>query len=115
MTYYTKESKKWLASLQELRLINVELKNKLSEAINRQVSIGFIEKVEYFHQLFIEKDQIIDILRHDINVLVSSKGPLTNKHQLQYNALENDIVQLSNELYQLKASFSDFLVTCKTN
>jgi len=113
--YYIKESKKWLTSLNDLRGENIHLKNQLSEAVSREVSPDFVEEVERFQQLFVEKDQIIDLLRYDINILLYSKDPITDTEERQYQVLEKDIEQLAHEFHQMRASFSSFLAVGKDN
>jgi len=112
--YYITESKKWLTSLHELRGENIRLKDQLSEAISRDVSPDFIDTVERFQQLFLEKDQIIDLLRHDIKVLLYSKEPITDSEERQYIVIEKDIEQLTDDFHKMKTSFGDFLGMSKT-
>lgn len=111
-TYYIKESRKWLTTLNELRVENVRLKNQLSEAVSRKVSLDFVEEAERFQQCFVEKDQVIDLLRHDINTLMyelSEQEIITDAAERQCVILEKDTAQLIFEFRQMKISFNDFL------
>jgi len=107
--YYVKESRKWLTALNELRTENIRLKNQLSEAISHEVGLDFVEEAERFQQRFVEKDQVIDLLRHDINILQHANEPMTQAEERQYIVLEKDMEQLINEFRQMQASFINFL------
>ena len=107
--YYIKESRKWLNALNELRMENIRLKNELSEAVSHEVSLDFVEEAELFQQRFVEKDQVIDLLRHDINILLHTYEPITVAEERQYIVLEKDMEQLIHEFRQMKISFRGFL------
>jgi len=102
------ENGNWLNALNELRVENIRLKDQLSAAISQDVSHEFVEKAEQFQQRFVEKDQVIDLLRHDIIMLHTVKSN-ADTHQRQFTVLEKDMKQLIHEFYQMKTSFASFI------
>lgn len=111
-TQYIKESNGWLRALNELRIENTRLKDRLSEAISGNVSLDFVEQAEHFQQRFIESDQVVDLLRHDVNAflykLTEQKMKGVAEHQCV--TLAKDIEQLIFEFNKMKISFMNFLV-----
>jgi hypothetical protein len=67
--YYLKETIKWLAMLNELKAANTRFKNKLSEAIRGNVTLSVLEEAELLLQRFVEKDLVLELLRHEINMV----------------------------------------------
>lgn len=109
--YFADESKKWLTVLNELRTENIRLKELLSAAIRNDVSLDFVARAEQFQERFVDKDQLIDLLRHDINTArygLSAAG-MTQTEQRQYKILGKDIRQLVEEFRKMEQSFADFL------
>lgn len=113
--YYTRESRKWQAVLTELRTENIQLKEQLSQAISQEVSAAFVEEAEQFQQRFLERDQVIDLLRHDINTLQQkiSGHTTTGGEDRQFTLMEKDMEKLICEFHQMKVSFSRFLAANK--
>ncbi|HEY0297786.1 MAG TPA: hypothetical protein VGB84_01065 [Arachidicoccus sp.] len=113
--WFRAEAKKWLVILEKIKQENIILKNRLANAVKQEVSKVFIEEAEQFQQRFIEKDQIVDLLRHDINVLLSSGSyshKTTDNGNLQKykEQMEKDIHKSLAEFEQLKTSFETYLV-----
>ncbi len=106
------ESRKWLTILNELKSENAHLKNELSEMIKGRINIRFIEQAEWFQQHFVEKDQVIDLLRHEIRVLPNNlSGPkiISDEEIRQFTMLKKDIEHLTYQFQQMKASFKELL------
>jgi hypothetical protein len=111
-----KECRKWQSALNDLRTRNVQLKEQLSQAIHGEVSLSFVEQAEFFQQQFVEKDQIIDLLRHDINSMLSkiSENEMICNEIPQYNILQKDIAKLIDEFQQMEMYFSRFTTVNKS-
>ena len=109
--YCVKECRKWLTVLNELRIENVQLKEQLSEAISHEVSLALVEKAEQFQQQFVEKDQIIDLLRHDINTMLEKlhERTITRTEENQYAIMQEDMTKLIREFHQIAVTFYQFL------
>lgn len=106
-----KEDRNWLTILSELKMDNVQLKNRLSKAISGRVSSDFIEKAELFQQQFVEKDLVIDLLRRDFILLreeIAGKG-MTEVMGAQHTILEKAATQLQFEFQKMKWAFLNVL------
>lgn len=112
-----KNCRKWLTNLNELRTENIRLKEQLSGAINQDVTLKFVEQAEQFQQHFLEKDQIIDLLRHDIKTMLDklSEHAVTRIEEQQYEVLGKDISKLIYEYHQIAESFYQFLAKNSSN
>ena len=113
--HYIRESKEWLSVLSELRTENIRLKELLSEAISHEVSFQFVDQAEEFQQLFVEKDQVLDLLRYEIIMLLSrlSGGEMTATDERQCAVLEKDMEQFILEFRQMEHAFCSFLTANK--
>ncbi len=98
----------WQAVLEEVKLENNSLKNLLAEAISKNVSRKFVEQAEIFQQKFVDKDQVLDLLRHDISSLLKNRG-ITLKSGSQLKTLGRDIIRIQSELRHLKSAFYQYL------
>lgn len=75
----------WQAVLEEVKLENVRLKNLFASAISKNVSRKFVEQAEIFQQKFLDKDQVFDLLHHDISSLQTDKKELCQKADCRSN------------------------------
>jgi hypothetical protein len=98
----------WQTVLEEVRLENIRLKNLLAEAISKNVSRQFVEQAEIFQQKFLDKDQVIDLLRHEISSLLTGNVDVL-KNGSQINSMEKDISRLQAETGLLKTIFYQYL------
>jgi hypothetical protein len=99
-------------ALNELRAENIILKDQLSDAVRGEVSVAFVQTAEGFQQRFIEKDMVIDLLRHDLNKLqdgLSAGEWVPGEAQRQCTVLDKNVQHLIHEFRQMKASFLKFL------
>lgn len=108
-----KECRKWQTVLNELRTRNVQLKEQLSQAVNGDVSLSFVEQAELFQQKFVEKDQILELLRHDVKAMLDklSEHPTNGAADRQYTMLKKDMVKLMDEFHHMEISFSQFVTS----
>lgn len=110
-----KECRKWQTVLNELRTRNVQLKEQLSQAINGEVSLSFVEHAEFFQQKFVEKDQILELLRYDVKAMLDklSEHLIADAAERQYTILKEDIAKLIDEFHRMEISFSQFVTSNK--
>ena len=109
------ELRQWLDELNSLRTDNIRLKDALSKAVCKDVHSSFVEQAERFQQHFVEKDQIMDILRQDINKLMVriTTGKITDADLHQHTSLKKDMQQLSEAFRNMKMAFAKFLASEK--
>ena len=100
------ELKEWQTQLEQLRLENNKLKNLLAKAISKEVSASFVEAAEAYQQKFIDKDQVVDLIRHELASLISAADSnALSEQSRQYVKLKMDIQRFVKEYNQLKSSF----------
>lgn len=106
--------RKWQAVLDMLRQENNLLKSRLTHYLQQDISKAFLETAEYFHQRFLFKDQLMELLRHDITDLWQEiKTPvqaLKHPHwETRYQTLEKDMDKLQTEFTLMKEAFDAHL------
>jgi len=63
------ESDTWKRYLQFIQQENNYLKNRLSQALQKDTDHTFLERAEYFQNKFINEDDTVNMLRQDIHEL----------------------------------------------
>ncbi|PZF74863.1 hypothetical protein [Taibaiella soli] len=103
--------------LEELGNRNIRLKEELSEAVRREVNAAFVEKAERFQQSFLEKDQIIALLRHDARILIEKLklDIATDADLVQCTRLKADVRRLASNASENTLSFQSFLANEPAN
>ena len=117
--YYQKKVINGLCQLDYIRQQNVQLKDQLSVLLQLEISSLQIQAAERFHQKFIENDQIVELLRYEINTLFIqpkryqkvTKGDSVHK---KFQMIHSDIQNIKKEFLQLKAHFCHFKSTIDT-
>lgn len=104
------EQSSWLKVLEELRNENVQLKNHLAEIVKGEVSTDLLQKAELFQGLFLNKDVVIALLRHDIAKQISACAVEdlngTTTHVLkEQDKLRGDIAKMQQEFIVMKSDF----------
>lgn len=113
--WYKTEAKNGLSILDCIMQENIILKNRLSNAVQQEVSKAYIERAENFQQRFIEKDQIVELLRHEINTLLMSHYNHSHSQEeinlvrKRFLLLKRDIQKVKDEFDFLKSSFEEYL------
>lgn len=103
--------KKWLILLNELRQDNIDLKNKLSETLQkRDANRSFVENADRYQQNILIKDQVFDLFRHDLTVLIAKLKTLS-KIEKETLVLERDINKITEDFFKMKAALEDYLTT----
>lgn len=99
--------KGWQAQLDQLRFANNKLRDCLAKAISREVSTALLEEAEHFNQKFIDMDQIIELMRHEINGLSHYGGEaMTEQEGILLLQFKKDMERCENEFYNLGRSFT---------
>jgi hypothetical protein len=124
---FREEREIWKHLLGILSQENVSLKTGLSELLIRQpVKSAFLEVAEHYQNIFLQKDQIISLIRKDIAELddqsVSSKCKDENalqevmfkqkKLQKELTILESSFINMKNQFTNIELFFSssEFLI-----
>jgi len=113
---YHHENKTWSRLLEFFKQENTYLKNRLAEVLDQRTDKEFLALAEQFQNKFILKDEFIDELRHDINVLdMDLRGKddnlLDNMLIKKQEKLRNELEYFEKDFYQLKNEFNNYLAS----
>ena len=111
------ESNMWKRKLADLLLENAYLKNRLAEKLNEGYTTrNFLELAEQYLNRFIRKDEIINLIRHDITVydklLTNSRyknNTLLEKLEQKNDRMRRELQMLDTKFNILKTQFDNFL------
>lgn len=92
-----------LKILEQLKLANIQLKQRLTNALKLDTSKGFLETAEYLQQQLLQNDQALALLHHDLVMLYQQHKP----NPLNMETLEQDLQKMKQELDQLSEVCSD--------
>ena len=111
---YHHENKTWSRLLEFFKQENTFLKTRLSEVVDHSTDKDFLALAEQFQNKFIIKDEIIDELRHDINLqsvdLINRNDSLVdNKIIKRQEKLRNEMEYFEKDFIQLKNEFNKYL------
>jgi hypothetical protein len=114
---FVKESDEWKRTLTLLLQENSFLKLHLADILNgKEFSPDFLETVELYQSRFIQKDEIINLLRHEVAELdtmlkqeVYEDGKILNEAVQKLRHLHTQIKFLETEFNKLKFQFSKYL------
>lgn len=100
-----------LFELAYLKQENTNLKNGLSRALRDKVAGSFVEKAEEFQQMFINKDQVIDLFRHEVSTLMIAGPPETRngQHSEKVVEMQQEIEVLISCFFEMRAAFEKYL------
>lgn len=108
------ENKTWIRLLEFFKQENAFLKNRLAEVVDHRTDKEFLALAEQFQNKFVLKDEYIDELRHDINMmnqnLADTNGSITNSGLIkQQEKLRNEIEYFEKDFTNLKNEFNKYL------
>lgn len=115
------ETTQWNSLLEHYRIENTILKNRLALLLDKDISENKLSAAEHFQNEFLRRDQIINILKHDINKQVkilkeeySQNNTLFNKESIaNLYSLRNHIYSFENEFNQQLEEFQLFISSIK--
>ena len=108
------EIAEWLIILTGLEKQNVAMKIRISLAVQNTLNRDFVDLAEYFQQLFINYDQMIRLLRHDIQDFLIQIGgaeelPDTCIPRQHFDSLKNEMMKSVFEFNKTRISIDDLL------
>ncbi len=113
---YHHENKTWSRLLEFFKQENTYLKNRLAEVLDHKTDKEFLALAEQFQNKFIMKDEFIDELRHDINIL--DRDILEKQNSLldiklikKQEKLRNEMEYFEKDFYLLKNEFNKYLAS----
>jgi hypothetical protein len=109
-TLEVEKIKVWQGQIDYLRVANNKLRDRLATAIIKDVDIAFLEQAEHFNHKFMEMDQIIELMRHEIAGLsVTAAHTASGKTSVSFLRLRQDMERCEKEFHILEQSFLSHL------
>lgn len=93
----------YLKVLEQLKLENIQLKQRLASALKLDTTKDFLERAEYLQLQFLQNDQALALLHHELVMLYQQYKP----NQIQMETLEQDLSRMKQELDHMKVLCSD--------
>lgn len=113
--YAIRESvNRWQSVLAQLRIENIRMKYELSGIIRKDIDADLLEKAESFQQRFLQKDQLMDLLRLDLNQLLRQLDTAENVPP-SYLQIRQDMEKLIQEFNTLSNYFCTFAMATEAN
>ncbi len=111
------EIETWLRVIDFLSAENVNLKNRLSEVIQNDVSIEILEQIENYQNNFLTKDTVLALLAKDIKEFKRAleKEDLNDRDYVNklfgtQSKLRDDVGKTEKEFINLRSGFNKFLL-----
>lgn len=114
---FARESEEWKRTLTFLLQENSFLKLRLADILSgKESSADFLEAAEMYQSRFIQKDEIIKLLLHDVSNLddlltrkIYEDGMLVKRVAYKQNHLRMQVRFLETEFNNLKLQFNNYL------
>lgn len=111
---YLHETKTWNRLLEFIKQENTFLKNRLAAVLDNKTDKDFLALAEQFQNRFIINDELIDELRHDINL---QEGGFTKKDNTacdhktirKQDKFRNEMEYFEKNFLSLKNEFNKYL------
>jgi hypothetical protein len=116
LSQYRYECDTWKRYLQFIQQENNYLKTRLSQVLQHDTDIDFLERAEIFQNKFLSEDETVHLLRqdvHDIENLLQGKNddkPVTPELQKKFRKLSRDMETVERQFHKLKYDFNAFLL-----
>lgn len=115
--YY--EIARWRSLLEHYRVENTILKNRLAAALDKNMNENKLASAEYFQNEFLRKDEIINILKHDIRLQekkltdrFSADNAFSGKETIAaQDSLRDHICFLEKEFTRLREEFQHYVLS----
>lgn len=92
-----------LKVLEQLKQENIFLKQRLASALKLDTTKTFLERAESLQLQFLQNDQALALLHHDLVMLYQQSKP----NKMQMEGLELDLEKMQQEIEHMKILCSD--------
>ncbi|MBK8610693.1 MAG: hypothetical protein IPL84_12335 [Chitinophagaceae bacterium] len=106
----------WKRTLEYLIDENIHLKNRLSEILKNRFDKYLLEEVDDFQNRFIQEDQLVSLIRHDIVELnklfdreIFEKEKLKPEIDKKIRKIRHNLMAAERQFGELKLDFNNFL------
>lgn len=102
--------KDWQGQIDQLIFENNKLRDSLAQAIRKDVSAAFLEEAEHFNHKFMEMDQVIELMRHEIAGLsLVTAEAASGKASALFIRFMQDLERCEKEFHILETSFLNLI------
>jgi hypothetical protein len=116
LTQYRHESETWKRYLQFIQQENNHLKTRLSQVLQHDTDLDFLERAEIFQNKFLSEDETVHLLRQDVHEIehllieeVKEGSAVTNELQKKFRKLSRDMETVERQFHKLKSDFNSFV------
>jgi hypothetical protein len=116
LTQYRHESETWKRYLQFIQQENNYLKTRLSQVLQHDTDLDFLERAEIFQNKFLSEDETVHLLRQDVHEIehllieeVKEGSAVTNELQRKFRKLSRDMEAVERQFHKLKSDFNSFV------
>ncbi|HEX4959138.1 MAG TPA: hypothetical protein VFV46_13230 [Lacibacter sp.] len=117
LSQYRHENESWKRYLQFIQQENNFLKNRLSQVLQHDTDVDFLERAEFFQSKFLAEDETVHLLRQDVHEIehllmkdMSEDSPGINNLRKKFWKLSRDMETVERQFNKLKSDFNTFLL-----
>lgn len=116
LSQYRHENEAWKRLLQFIQQENNFLKTRLSQVLQEDTDIEFLEQAEHFQNKFLSEDETVHLLRQDVHEIEHWLGKNHLQNEALYPEIQKRIKKLSKDMetverqfHKLKSDFNSFI------
>lgn len=113
---YRYESETWKRYLQFIQQENNYLKTRLSQVLQNDTDIDFLDRAEIFQNKFLSEDETVHLLRQDVHEIenllsrnYNEDDSVPNELVKKFRKLSKDMETVERQFYKLKSDFNTFI------
>ncbi|XVJ64942.1 MAG: hypothetical protein HEQ40_01745 [Lacibacter sp.] len=117
LSQYRHENESWKRYLQFIQQENNFLKNRLSQVLQHDTDVDFLERAEFFQSKFLAEDETVHLLRQDVHEIehlllkdMSDDNNGMNNLRKKFWKLSRDMETVERHFNKLKSDFNTFLL-----
>ncbi|WP_407527625.1 hypothetical protein PDL71_07690 [Lacibacter sp. MH-610] len=117
LSQYRHENDSWKRYLQFIQQENNFLKNRLSQVLQLDTDVDFLERAEFFQSKFLAEDETVHLLRQDVHEIehlllkdMSDDNNSMNNLRKKFWKLSRDMETVERQFNKLKSDFNTFLL-----
>ncbi len=116
ISQYRYENETWKRYLQFLQQENNYLKTRLSQVLQHDFDVEFLDRAEYFQTKFLNGDETVNLLRQDVHEIekllhngVLENATILKELQKKIKKLSRDMETVEQQFNKLKTDFNEFI------
>lgn len=116
LSQYRYENETWKRYLQFIQQENNYLKTRLSQVLQHDFDVEFLDRAEYFQTKFLNGDETVNLLRQEVHEVekilqsgASENAALLKELQKKLKKLSRDMETVERQFNKLKTDFNEFI------